>query len=40
VSDDGSGFESRRAPRGALWVRAPLLPLTGNDPAGEGGVLI
>ena len=36
VSDDGSGFESRRAPRGALWVRAPLLPLGMRNPTGDG----
>jgi len=36
VSDDGSGFESRRAPRGALWVRAPVLPLGMRNPTGDG----
>src|SRR5260221_4263086 len=36
VSDDGSGFENRRAQRWALWVRAPLLPLWMRNPIGDG----
>ena len=36
MSDDGSGFENRRAPQGALWVRAPLLPLRMRHPMGDG----